>query len=189
MKKIIHEQKSSFLTNNSILYNYQSWFWKNKLVDSCLIFWYDEILKGFMIRASWLGWYWLISKTIDRIHQNILQKKNESSWFLISCHWWVQIIPFKSNVKFRKFRKLFFRKLLCWFPSCWCSPICWNPLYITVYSHSPDSPSNRSTGQPPPPSLWKSKTFWPNPNKEIPQLCKSKFSDLSLIFTVFQILD
>ena len=45
--KRIHKQTSSFLSNNEILYNYQSGFWKNHSADSCLTFLHDKILKGF----------------------------------------------------------------------------------------------------------------------------------------------
>ena len=45
--KRIHKQTSSFLSNNEILYNYQSGFWKNHSTDSCLTFLHDKILKGF----------------------------------------------------------------------------------------------------------------------------------------------
>ena len=47
IKKLIHEQTSSFLSNNEILYNYQSGFQKNHSTDSCLTFLHDNILKGF----------------------------------------------------------------------------------------------------------------------------------------------
>ena len=47
IKKRIHEQASSFLTNNEILYNYQSGFRKSHFTDSCLTFLHNEILKGF----------------------------------------------------------------------------------------------------------------------------------------------
>ena len=47
IEKLIHEQTSSFLSNNEILYNYQSGFRKNHSIDSCLTFLHDKILKGF----------------------------------------------------------------------------------------------------------------------------------------------
>ena len=46
-EKSIHEQTSSFLSNNEILYSYQSGFWKNHSTDSCLTFLHDKILMGF----------------------------------------------------------------------------------------------------------------------------------------------
>ena len=48
IEKFIHEQTNNFLSNNEILYNYQSsGFWRNNLTDSCLTFLHDKILKGF----------------------------------------------------------------------------------------------------------------------------------------------
>ena len=47
IEKLIHEQASSFLSNNELLYNYQSGFRKNHSTDSCLTFLHDKILKGF----------------------------------------------------------------------------------------------------------------------------------------------
>ena len=47
IEKFIHEQTSSFLSYNEILYNYQSRFRKNHSTDSCLTFFHDKILKGF----------------------------------------------------------------------------------------------------------------------------------------------
>ena len=45
IEKLIYEQRSSFLSSNEILYNYQSGFRKNHSTDSCLTFLYDKILK------------------------------------------------------------------------------------------------------------------------------------------------
>ena len=47
IEKLIHEQTSTFLSNNEILYKYQSGFRKNYLTDSFLTFLYDKILNGF----------------------------------------------------------------------------------------------------------------------------------------------
>ena len=47
IKKLIHEQTSSFLSNNDILYNYKSGFRKNHSTDERLTFLHDKILKGF----------------------------------------------------------------------------------------------------------------------------------------------
>ena len=47
IEKLIHEQTRRFFSNNEILYNYQSGFWKNYLTDSCLTFLHGKILKGF----------------------------------------------------------------------------------------------------------------------------------------------
>ena len=45
--RLIHEQTSSFLSNNEILYNYQPGFRENHSTDSCLTFLHDKILKRF----------------------------------------------------------------------------------------------------------------------------------------------
>ena len=47
IEKLIHEQTSSFLSNNEILYNYQSGFRENYSTGSFLTFLHDKILKGF----------------------------------------------------------------------------------------------------------------------------------------------
>ena len=47
IEKLIHEQTSSFLSNNELLYNYQSGFRKNHSTDSCLTLLHDKILKSF----------------------------------------------------------------------------------------------------------------------------------------------
>ena len=46
IEKLIHEQTSSFLSNNEILYICQSGFRKNHSTDSRLTFLHDKILKG-----------------------------------------------------------------------------------------------------------------------------------------------
>ena len=74
IKKLIHEQTSSFLSNNELLYNYQSGFPKKHSTDSCLTFLHDKILKGFdkglmtgMILAD-------LQKTFVTIDHDILLK-------------------------------------------------------------------------------------------------------------------
>ena len=44
IEKFIHEQASSFLSNNELLYNYQSGFRKNDSTDSYFTFLQDKIL-------------------------------------------------------------------------------------------------------------------------------------------------
>ena len=75
IEKLIHEQTSSYLSNNERLYNYQSGFQKNHSTDSCLTFLYDKILKGFdkglitgMILVD-------LQKAFDTIDHVILLKK------------------------------------------------------------------------------------------------------------------
>ena len=47
IEKVIHEETSSFLSNNEVLYNYQSGFQNNCLTDSCLTFLHDKNFEGF----------------------------------------------------------------------------------------------------------------------------------------------
>ena len=47
IEKFIHEQTSSFLSNNELSYNYQSGFRKNHSIDSCLTLLHDKVLNGF----------------------------------------------------------------------------------------------------------------------------------------------
>ena len=90
IEKLIHEQTSSFLSNNELLYNYQSGFRKNHSTDSCLTLLHDKILKsfdkglmtGWPPKGFWYDWPWY---TIEKV---------ERYWFLKSYYWLVQIIPF-----------------------------------------------------------------------------------------------
>ena len=75
IKKLIHEQTSSSLSKNELLYNYQSGFRKNPSTSSCLTLLHDKILKGFdkglitgMILADLL-------KDFNKIGHDILLKK------------------------------------------------------------------------------------------------------------------
>ena len=74
IEKLIHEQTSSFLSNNEVLYNYQSGFWKNHSTDSCLTFLHDKILKGFD-KGLMTGMILIdLQKAFDTIDHDILLK-------------------------------------------------------------------------------------------------------------------
>ena len=47
IEKIIHDQTMEYLTDNKILYRYQSGFRKNHSTDTCLSYLTDKILTGF----------------------------------------------------------------------------------------------------------------------------------------------
>ncbi len=47
IEKVIHDQTNDFLTQNDILYKFQSGFRRNHSTDSCLSYLTDKILKGF----------------------------------------------------------------------------------------------------------------------------------------------
>ena len=74
IEKLIHEQTSSFLSNNELLYNYQSGFQKNHSTDSCLTFLHDKILKGFD-KGLMTGMILVdLQKAFDTIDHDILLK-------------------------------------------------------------------------------------------------------------------
>ena len=91
IEKFIHKQTSRFLSNNEILFNYQSGFWKNCLTDSCLTFLHDKILSGFdkglMTGMILIG----LQKAFVTIDHGILLKKLSSisfsnhtiDWFIL----------------------------------------------------------------------------------------------------------
>ena len=75
IEKLIHEQTSTFLSNNEILYNYQSGFRKKHSTDSCLTIFHDKILmvfdKGLMTSMILID----LQKVFDTIDHDILLKK------------------------------------------------------------------------------------------------------------------
>ena len=86
-EKLIHEQASSFLSNNEILYNYQSGFRKNHSIDLCLMFLHEKILKGFD-KGLMNGMILIdLQKAFDTIDHDILSKKNECYSFLKLYYW------------------------------------------------------------------------------------------------------
>ena len=99
IEKLIHEQTSSFLSNNELFYNYQSGFRKNHSTDSCLKFLYDKILKGFdkglvtgMILVE-------LQKAFDTIDHVILLKKLSAIGFSNHTIGWFK--SYLSNQLFR----------------------------------------------------------------------------------------
>ena len=46
IERVIHDQTNVFLSDDDILYNYQSGFWGNHLTSLCLSFLTDKVLKG-----------------------------------------------------------------------------------------------------------------------------------------------
>ena len=94
---LIHEQTSSFLSNNGILYNYQSGFRKNHSTDSYLTFLHDKILKGF--DKSLMTGMIDLKKAFDTIDHDILLKKLSAIGFSNHAIGW-----FKSYLSNRLFR-------------------------------------------------------------------------------------
>ena len=99
IEKLIHEQTSSFLSNNEILYNNQSGFRNNHLTDSCLTFLHDKILKG-SDKGLMTGMILIdLQKAFDTIDHGILLKKLSAIGFSNHTIGW-----FKSYLSNRLFR-------------------------------------------------------------------------------------
>ena len=99
IEKLIHEQTSTFLAKNEILYNYQSGFRKKHSTDSFLTFLYDKILKGFD-EGLMTGMILIdLQKAFDTIdHDILLQKLNAIGFSNHTIGW------FKSYLSNRLFR-------------------------------------------------------------------------------------
>ena len=96
--KLTHEQTSSFLSNNEILYNYQSGFQKNHSTDSCLTVLHDKIMKGFD-KGLMTGMILIhLQKASDTIDNDILSKKFSAIGFSNHTIGW-----FKSYLSNRLF--------------------------------------------------------------------------------------
>ena len=99
IEKLIHKQTSSFLSNNELLYNYQSGFRKNHSTDSCLTFLHDKILKDFD-KGLMTGMILVdLQKAFDTIDHDILLKKLSAIGFSNHTICW-----FKSYLSNRLFR-------------------------------------------------------------------------------------
>ena len=75
LEKVVHDQTQTFLTDNSILYCYQSGFRKFHSTDTCLSYLNDKILKG--IDCGLMTGLILIDlqKAFDTIDHDILLQK------------------------------------------------------------------------------------------------------------------
>ena len=99
IEKIIHDQTMEYLTDNKILYRYQSGFRKNHSTDTCLSYLTDKILTGF--DSGLLTGMILIDlqKAFDTINHDILLKKMSLAGF--SCQ---SITWFESYLSNRRFQ-------------------------------------------------------------------------------------
>ena len=98
IERVIHDQKNAFLSNEDILYNYQSGFRGNHSTNLCLSFLTDKVLKGF--DAGLLTGMILIDlqKAFDTIDHEILLQKLKAIKFSESTIKW-----FKSYLSERIF--------------------------------------------------------------------------------------
>ena len=88
-----------FLSNNELLYNYQSGFWKNHSTDSCLMLLHDKILKGFD-KGLMTGMILVdLQKAFDTIDHDILLKKLSTIGFSNHTTDWLK--SYLSNLLFR----------------------------------------------------------------------------------------
>ena len=83
IEKIIHDQTMEYLTDNKILYRYQSGFRKNHSTDTCLSYLTDKILTGFDSGLLTGKIFIDLQKTFDTINNDILLKKMSLTGF--SC--------------------------------------------------------------------------------------------------------
>ena len=99
IKELIHEQTSSFLSNNEISYNCLSGFQKNHSTDSCLTFLHDKILKGFD-KGLMTGMILIdLQRAFDMIDHDILLKKLSAIGFSNHTINWFKL--YLSNQLFR----------------------------------------------------------------------------------------
>ena len=98
-EKVMHDQTMEYLTDNNILYKYQSGFHKNHSTDTSLSYLIDKILTGF--DSGLLTGMILIDlqKAFDTINHDILLRKMASLGF--SNH---SIMWFQSYLSDRSFR-------------------------------------------------------------------------------------
>ena len=98
-EKVIHDQTMEYLTDNNIIYKYQSGFRKNHSTDTSLSYLTDKILTGF--DSGLLTGMILIDlqKAFDTINHDILLRKMASLGF--SNH---SIMWFQSYLSDRSFR-------------------------------------------------------------------------------------
>ena len=89
-ERVIHDQTNAFLSDEDILYNYQSGFRGNHSTNLCLSFLTDKVLKGFDEGLS-TGMILIdLQKAFDTIDHEILLQKLKAIKFSTSSIKWFQ---------------------------------------------------------------------------------------------------
>ena len=99
MERVIYDQTELFLSQNNVLYRFQSGFRKNHSTGSCLTFLNDKILQGFD-SGLYTGMILIdLQKAFDTINHNILLEKMSLMGFSEQAIGW-----FKSYLSNRTFK-------------------------------------------------------------------------------------
>ena len=97
IKKVIHNQTSTFRNSKNLLYTYQSGFWKKHSTDFCLSYLNDKILKGFDKRLM-TGMILIdLQKGFDTIDHDIRLQKLYAIGFLGTYYKLVSILLFNRS--------------------------------------------------------------------------------------------
>ena len=105
-EKVIHEQTMEYLTDNNILYKYQSGFRKNHSTDTSLSYFTNKIMTCFdsVLLTGMILIH--LKKAIDTINHDILVKKMASLGFSNHSKKWFQSYlsdrSFRVNIKKKK---------------------------------------------------------------------------------------
>ena len=88
IEKVVHDRTNEFLSENKILYNYQSGFTTNHSTNLCLSFLTYKILKDFD-EGLLTGMVLIdLQNAFDTINHEILLKKLEAIGFSDQCIRW-----------------------------------------------------------------------------------------------------
>ena len=88
IEKVVHDRTNEILSENKILYNYQSGFTTNHSTNLCLSFLTDKILKDFD-EGLLTGMVLIdLQNAFDTINHEILLKKLEAIGFSDQCIRW-----------------------------------------------------------------------------------------------------
>ena len=97
IKKVIHDQTSTFLNSKKLLYTYQSGFRKKHSTDFCLSYLNGKILKGFD-KGLMTGMILIdLQKTFDTIdHDVLLQKLYAVGFWKHTVNWFQSYLSNRS---------------------------------------------------------------------------------------------